>query len=222
MVHDAYALIARTIAATFAQSPTSASVDSARSPLSTSCDDERDLRRGLRLASGAAGQQGACDLLTDHTVKCWGENPANDFASGRFPPIDMTLTTATALSMRTDEVACALSTADVASCCGANWSGAVGIGLAGGLDAGATATVGGPVFDNPRSVTGHYVQISAGGSDVLALGTDGHVYGWGVNEFGQTGHPPSTAGDVLCLQPGIDTGTGRPCNGKPTQVVGLP
>ena len=57
-------------------------------------------------------------------------------------------------------------------------------------------------------------QLSAGVDFTLAIGTDGKVYGWGVNGAGQTGHPPSTQGDANC--------TAELCNASPVAVVGLP
>ncbi len=176
-------------------------------------------------AQVAAGQQGACALLTAKTVSCWGYLPENDKVNGRFPPLDMGLTSISSLSMRTGEEACAIGAAGVASCWGDNYAGQLGLGFVQGFDAGAAPchnATSQACYDQPQTIPAlHFLQISAGGSFVLALGADGKAYGWGTNEFGQSGHPPATDGDTICKSI-YDTGSGRPCNPTPVVVNGLP
>jgi alpha-tubulin suppressor-like RCC1 family protein len=49
----------------------------------------------------------------------------------------------------------------------------------------------------------------------VAIDMEGQVWGWGKNDYGQTGHAPSTAGDQVC-------GGGAPCNPTPVLATALP
>jgi alpha-tubulin suppressor-like RCC1 family protein len=41
-----------------------------------------------------------------------------------------------------------------------------------------------------------FTQIASGGLHTVAIGTDGHLYAWGANEFGQLGQGPASTGDL--------------------------
>jgi alpha-tubulin suppressor-like RCC1 family protein len=121
-----------------------------------------------------------CGLTLDGSVYCWGEK--NLGSNSSLPPdsVPQLISSSPAfvqLSVAEVGTACALTATGDAYCWGNNASGQLGIGVVGGA------------YATPTLVTGglHFSMISVGLSHVCALTTDGQIYCWGDNTFGQLG-----------------------------------
>jgi len=124
----------------------------------------------LRLTALDVGWAHACGVTAGGTVMCWGYG---------FGPRPLTIAgsdTFASVSTGNDHT-CALTTTGAAWCWGGNGAGQLGNGQ---VDAGSStpvAVVGGHVFRT----------IRAGGGVTCGLRTDGRLYCWGSNYWGQIG-----------------------------------
>ena len=136
-----------------------------------------------------AGSGFTCALLSDTTVKCWGENTHGQLGNGTFQPsafpVTVTgLTGATAIAAGSDH-ACALLSSGSIRCWGENTSGQLGDGSSGTTRTTPVTTIG---VSDARSIT-----ASTGGT--CALLASGVVKCWGDNTFGEIGN--GTTGGVV-------------------------
>ena len=133
----------------------------------------------------AAAIYHTCALLTDGTVRCWGDNShgalGDGTTTGRLTPIQVTgITNATQIIAGTDHT-CALLTDGTVRCWGDNWNGELGDGT-------TTERL------TPIQVTGitNATQITAGSGHTCARLTDGTVRCWGYNSHGALGDGTTT------------------------------
>lgn len=182
---------------------------------------------------------GSTDVDGGNTAGCWGSNFHGAFGNGT---ITTTLGQGTALSQAaggqsniativaggggSSGVVCALSTDSHLTCWGESGYGEIGNGMfyspdAGSFDAGLFCN---DIYciDSPQPVSVLTKQASVGFLQSVVLGTDGKVYAWGFNNFGQLGHTPVTDGDNATCTSGYGSDAVGPCNALPTVVVGLP
>lgn len=156
----------------------------------------------------AAGVSDECALLSDGTVRCWGDDthgqigagvtmPGNAPPYGDSTPVPVTgLSGATAIAVG-GSYACALLSDGTVDCWGDNEDGCLGNGT---------------IVDSnvPVAVSGlsHAVAISTAIEHACALIDDGSVECWGWNNMGQLGSPQGTT-----------TCTGEVCSMTPTPVI---
>jgi alpha-tubulin suppressor-like RCC1 family protein len=170
-----------------------------------------DIELGGAAVSLAAGQDHACALLANGSVRCWGRGglgqlgygTTENIGDGETPstagdvPIGATVTQVAAGRDHT----CALIETGAVRC----W----GLGTLGRLGYGNTSTIGDtetPATAGDVVVGGIVTQIAAGDGHTCALLSTGNVRCWGNNAFGELGYPgtgdigddelPSAAGDV--------------------------
>jgi alpha-tubulin suppressor-like RCC1 family protein len=134
-----------------------------------------------------AGSAYSCALDPDGRAWCWGQNHVGQLGTnstaGHAATIRRVAGDAAYRALSAGEVtACALRSDDRAECWGGNWFGALGTGGATWDGTGAESRV--PV---PVSGGRAFSRISAGGSHVCAIATDGGAWCWGDNGYGQAG-----------------------------------
>jgi alpha-tubulin suppressor-like RCC1 family protein len=140
----------------------------------------------IGLSSGvvqvATGYAHALALTSDGSVWAWGGNGSGQLGDGNTTDSDvpvqvLDLTGIVQVSAGTDVSVALRSDGTVWT-----WGGNTG----GELGAGTTATA---AYPRPVQVTGltGVTQISAGGNFVLALRSDGTVWAWGANDYGELG-----------------------------------
>jgi len=187
-----------------------------------------DLGSGRTATVVATNGNGACALLDDGTIKCWGSNSNGQAGYGHgqgqigrepgemgdnLPVVDLgTGKTATDIAVG-DEFTCALLNDSTIKCWGRNTSGQLGYGHTDRLgdDPGEMGD-NLPVVDLGTGKTA--TAISSGGNKTCALLDDSTVKCWGLNTFGELGYGdtsnrgdnPGEMGDNL---PVVDLGTGK-------------
>jgi len=149
---------------------------------------------------------GACALLTDQTVWCWGNNNEGELGQG---VDDGSIHTLPLEAL--DFPVATLTSADVSSFAltidggvyvwGANPNGVLGLGN-------FNADLSGDIARNGS--LGGIVQLSTYADHGLALKADGTMVTWGNNTTGVLGHAPNSGTDVVCPA----TGNGA-CNATP-------
>lgn len=147
----------------------------------------------------AAGENFACALLNDGTVKCWGDNTNGELGrdsttdvgrvAGDMPALTaITLgagRTATAITAGTQH-ACALLDNGTVKCWGNNASGALGQGNTTDVGDGVGTLMSAlQSIDLGTGVTAR--AIGAGNQFTCVLLSDGKVKCWGENQYGQLG-----------------------------------
>jgi len=155
-----------------------------------------------------AGTDDSCALLSDGSVKCWGNNNYGQLGYGDTtqrdaPPIEsITLgTSATQISGAYDHT-CALLSDHSVKCWGFNDGGELGYGDTVQRDAPAVESI---------ALGGPALQISAGYQHTCALLVEGIVKCWGNNNDGELGY-----GDLVQREaPAVE---GVPLGGLATQV----
>lgn len=161
-----------------------------------------------------------CGITSGAKLWCWGTNESYQFGAAAPPssvsPIQVP---GTFVNVDVGDTMCAASTNDEILCWGLNELGAIGLGSTStGMpcpwDATFKCVLTPTVIPNVKAR-----RVVVGGSYVLAMSTDGHVWGWGLNHFGQTGHQPGTKGDV---ENQTMTGNKGWVSMSPVPVEGLP
>ena len=155
----------------------------------------------------AAGGYHTCAVLSDGTVKCWGDNSYGQLGDGtqtqRSTPVTVFgISTATAIAAGFYHTCAVLSDGTV-KCWGANWYGQLGDG---------TTTE----RHTPVTVFGisTATAVAAGGYHTCALLSDSTIKCWGFNFWGQLGIGTST-GPEYCFG-------GQSCSTTPVMVSGGP
>ncbi len=127
-----------------------------------------------------------CALKSDGTVYCWGYNGYGQLGDGTGTGSSTPVATNnTLLSSSVVEIAagesytCALKSDGTVYCWGVNFIGQLGDGT------GTHRST--PVATNNTLLGSSVVQITAGANHACALKSDGTVYCWGRNHFGQLG-----------------------------------
>jgi alpha-tubulin suppressor-like RCC1 family protein len=130
-----------------------------------------------------------CALLSDGTVKCWGDNTYGQLGDGTKTSSStavavLGLNGATAVAAGGGHSCAALSGGTV-KCWGLNSSGQLGNGTTTGQDGGAGGT-----WDTPVAVSGlsGATAVVAGGVHSCALLSDHTMMCWGANSTGQLGN----------------------------------
>jgi len=163
---------------------------------------------GLTGAVGLSGGYGhTCALLSNGTMRCWGENREGQLGNGTTaipgtaqPVIVSGISGATAFTTGAYHT-CALLGDGTVRCWGRNSQGQLGNG---------TYTN----SSTPVAVTGltGVTAISGGGTQTCAVVSDGTVRCWGENEFGQLGNgttaPATTPVPVVGVSGVIDVSAG--------------
>lgn len=131
----------------------------------------------------------ACALVSDGSVKCWGNNFYGQLGEGTtvtsLAPVEVTgIATATEVVTGTD-FGCALLEDSTVSCWGYNLHGQLGNGVSG--------TPAGPSVPGPVTGLTGVTAIDAGGQNVCALLADGTASCWGRNLNGSLGSGSSAA-----------------------------
>ncbi len=139
----------------------------------------------------AAGGKHTLAIASDNTVVAWGSNTYGQLGNGtkttsRLPVPVSVLTDVTAIAAG-GEFSLALDSNGNVWAWGNNSKGQLGI----------NSTVASSTPEQVEALTGTIItKIAAGGSHALALDSNGIIYAWGYNEFGQLGDGKITASNV--------------------------
>ncbi|MEO7110066.1 MAG: hypothetical protein ABI183_06485 [Polyangiaceae bacterium] len=188
----------------------------------------------------ATAQWVSCASASDdagHGAGCWGSNFHGTVGNGTFTTVNGVGTPLTQAAGAQSNIAtivgggggssavfCTVSLDSHLACWGLTGFGEVGNGMfypadGGSFDAGLFCNDAYCV-DSPQALPMLTKQVSVGYAQALALGTDGKVYAWGLNHYGQLGHAPATAGDKTACTTGFVSGDAvGPCDPLPTVVT---
>jgi alpha-tubulin suppressor-like RCC1 family protein len=142
----------------------------------------------------SGGSNHVCALLSDHSVRCWGDNFYSQLGIGKIGhsevPVSVSgIADAIGLSSGADH-ACAIRTGGTVWCWGENDYGQLGNG--------ATTDSSTPV--QATGISGA-TQVSAGMEHTCALVSAGKVWCWGDDDYGQLGDGTSGDSDGLRMTP---------------------
>lgn len=163
---------------------------------------------GLTGAVALAGGYGhACALLSNGTLRCWGENLEGQLGNGRTAnpgtaqPVAVSgITGATAITTGAYHT-CALLNTGTVRCWGRNHQGQLGNGTDTSSSTAVTVT----------GLTG-VAAVSGGGVHTCAVLTNGTVRCWGENQFGQLGNGSTltsyTPVQVIGINTAVDVSVG--------------
>jgi alpha-tubulin suppressor-like RCC1 family protein len=177
----------------------------------------------------SAGDSGACALLSNGSIECWGGNNDGELGSGASSgpqtctngattacsttPVAVSgITDATQVAVGGSGTACALIRGGSVSCWGNSANGELGIGNDTGP---TTCATGQPCSPSPASVNGitSATQVSVGEDHACALLRSGVVMCWGDNNYGELGVGTSS-GPQTCVN-------GNACSKTPVQVSSI-
>ncbi len=169
----------------------------------------------LRLGSGVA-----CAVSANDTLWCWGNNDSGQFGATTPPdspyPVKVP---GNFIAADIGDSVCGVTAASDVYCWSVNFLGAIGLGstapgAACSWDAFYHCLTPPTILPNLKAR-----RVALGASFALALTGEGRVWGWGMNHFGQAGHPPGTNGDVTNT---TKSGNPGPVAMSPLEVQGLP
>jgi alpha-tubulin suppressor-like RCC1 family protein len=146
---------------------------------------------GLYTALGTLGYTAhSCALLTNSSIACWGDNVygslgANDNAVHAMPVVAQATTNFSQVSVG-GGTTCAVDAFNGLWCWGMNNFGQVGNGTNIPLSM-MTGVL------KPVSVLSAVTRVAVGGQHTCAIKTDGKLYCWGQNTFGQLGDGTTTS-----------------------------
>jgi alpha-tubulin suppressor-like RCC1 family protein len=174
---------------------------------------------GVRVTRLAAAVDRTCALLSDGTVKCWGDNPSGELGTGNrdtigddelpssVGPVSVTTVpgvTAVGLAAGGSHT-CALLSNGTVTCWGRGGNGELGYGIRQSVGDDELPSSVGPV-DVTRAPGVTVQAVAAGRFETCALLSDRTVKCWGLNTFGELGYgntatigddePPSSVGPI--------------------------
>jgi alpha-tubulin suppressor-like RCC1 family protein len=166
----------------------------------------------LHAIAVSAGGLHACALLSDRTVRCWGQNDKGELGNGLKAGSQSAVTVSGLANVESllaaDQHSCAVTTKGDLFCWGNNVSGQLGTGDT------ADRAVPAPVVGLSSAVA----SVSADYDHTCALLRSGGVECWGKNDHGALGDGSTTASSrpvpVLGLSSGVvalSAGYGRTC-----------
>lgn len=174
---------------------------------------------GTNVAGFTAGDSYACARKTDGTLWCWGSflslADVRDAGAGQPTPTQMTTLGSSVIAVSSGRShTCAVKADGTLWCWGKNQFGQLGDGTTVERDAPVQVKALG------QSVT----DVSAGGGSTCAKKSDGTLWCWGKNDYGQLGN--GTASAATCIGRAIDSAgnfydTQVPCETSPVAVVAL-
>ena len=148
------------------------------------------------IASVSVGENSACALLADTTVRCWGYNYDGGLGDGTFidkasPQVVPGLTGVTSLAMGSRHV-CAAITGGTVKCWGWNIDGQLGNSIDTDADTWPDNS------SSPIAVAGltGVTSLISGARHLCAIITGGTVKCWGMNYFGQLGNSNNANADT--------------------------
>jgi alpha-tubulin suppressor-like RCC1 family protein len=157
-------------------------------------------------ASGIKGGNGHLCVKKGTEVWCWGANSNSELDAGSnsfvLEPVKLADATQFGLGNRHT---CWVNADTTISCVGANHHGTMGNG-SGNDFLGRDQTTPGPVITEAGTPFMGAAEVAAGGAMTCARTTDGHVWCWGDNKYGQTGGGSPTPYPA----PVLDAATGKP------------
>ena len=172
-------------------------------------------------ATAISTAEGACALLTDGTIRCWGDNSFGELGLGNKTALSNTLVPSaygvvplpsgkTASSISTGSgFACARLNDGTAQCWGRNIAGELGLGNTSTIGDDEPATAGAVVLGTSVSSL-----VSGDAETCAAFVSDGGWRCWGNNSSGELGYPDlttrgSTSTTTPSQLPALSFGTGR-------------
>lgn len=187
-----------------------------------------DLGSGVLVESIGMGEDHTCAVLTDHTVKCWGQNSSGELGLGdtrvrgigpgemtdNLPPVALGTGRAARQVVGGMDHTCALLDDGRVKCWGNNGQDGI-LGLGDTVNRGTAPGQMGDVLPSvDLGVDARAKAITAGGTHTCALLEDGRVKCWGSNLNGELGlgdtaprgAAPSDMGEAL---PAVELGTDR-------------
>jgi alpha-tubulin suppressor-like RCC1 family protein len=142
-----------------------------------------DVDLGARATRIAAGADHTCAIVSDGTVRCWGDNRFGQLGSGdaavKTAPVAVALPASATQIYPARTSTCALLSDASLHCWGANRDGQLGTG-----DTTAHAE---PVRAGGAALASGVAAAYAGGAHACAVRTDGALFCWGSNQYGQLG-----------------------------------
>ena len=144
----------------------------------------------------ASSFYGACALMVNGGVKCWGENGFGQLGNGTTTdsatPVDVVTSSTdtsalrgvTAISGSATQTTCALMFSGGVKCWGVNDGGQLGAGT---TDTYSTAPVDVLAASGSTTPMSGAVSVTSGGLHTCALISNGSVKCWGTNTYGQIG-----------------------------------
>jgi alpha-tubulin suppressor-like RCC1 family protein len=149
-----------------------------------------DLGSGLTATAVSAGYGYACALLSDGTVRCWGDNSLGLLGVGNAQPVlagTVALGTGvTAIAVAAGGAqACALLSGGAIHCWGDNYFGEFGLGTSTPMD--STTALPSSYGDAILKAGLIATSISLGSSSNCAILSDDELECWGANNVGQLG-----------------------------------
>jgi alpha-tubulin suppressor-like RCC1 family protein len=156
---------------------------------------------GNNVLSVANGGSHSCALMTDSTVWCWGDNSFGQLGLGDTIPrsnptqIDPTMLSNVTSISAGGHHSCATKQDNTLWCWGDNRMGQLGIG-----DTNPRPT---PKQVSPTVLANSVANAYAGGAHTCAVLTNGAIYCWGANQYGQLGvqGPSNSTMPVRTLPP---------------------
>ena len=144
-----------------------------------------DISNATSVSTGGAH---SCALLSDNSMKCWGNNSegqvGNDSYNAAAAPLYVPgIATATSISTG-EKHSCAMLTGGTIKCWGYNPSGQLG------TEVGIASRSPIPVVNQETSTV---TNISGGSEHACALLTGGAINCWGLNDYGQLGNGTNTS-----------------------------
>ena len=152
---------------------------------------------GNSALSISSGESHTCAVLVDHSVKCWGENSNGQIGDGttnnRQSPTIVDIDGKDVLALSAGSYHnCAIMTDSSVMCWGDNWNGQLGDGT--NSDRSTPVSIS---FPN----NGSAVSLAAGALHTCMGMSDGSMFCWGFNAFGQLGNGGLTNSNIPMTVP---------------------